>query len=120
MDSSETDASPRNDGPQSPDEQGDTVDWSNVTPYRGRTPPDHDEGWRISSIPRRFLHGTRAATTGTIPTGEPVVLGDPHWYVTSKHDRFPASNSPTTEYEHYVFSDASTLAAWFGEDAEIL
>ena len=111
---------PQDDGHQPPREQGDAVDWSQVTSYRGRTPPDHADGWTISSISRRFVHGTRTETAVNSPTGKAVILGEPHWYVTSKRDRFSNSNSPTTEYEHYVVPDASALAAWFGDDVEIL
>jgi hypothetical protein len=120
MDTNETDVTPSTDGHQPPDEQGDAVDWSQITPYRGRAPPDHDDGWTVASISRRFAHGTRAESVVESPLGDDVTLGDPHWYVTLKRDQFPQVKSPTAEYEHYVFPDASALAAWFGDDAEIL
>jgi hypothetical protein len=116
MDPNETDATPRDDGHQSPDEYGDRVDYSQVTPYRGRTPPGYDDGWTVASISRRFAHGIRAETTVESPLGEDVTLSDPHWYVTIKRDRFPQVASPTAEYEQYVFPDASTLAAWFDDE----
>ena len=120
MDINETDATPSNDGQQPQSTLGDVVDWSQVISYRGRTPPDHDDGWTILSISRRGCRARSAETTVNSPPGETVVLGDPHWYVTSKRDRFPNANSPTTEYEHYVVPDTSALAAWFSDDAEIL
>jgi hypothetical protein len=120
MDSNETDVTPSEDGHNPPSKQGDSIDWAAVTPYRRRTPPGYDDDWTLSSISRRFAHGTRAETTIESPTGETVTLSEPHWDVTIKRDQFPQVKSPTAEYEHYVFPDASALVAWFGDDAEIL
>lgn len=41
--------------------------------------------------------------------GESVVRGEPHWSVTATRNRFPVMNGVTTEYEQYVFPDASAL-----------
>jgi hypothetical protein len=89
-----------------------------VTPFHGRTPLNHDSGWTISSISRRFAHGTRAETTVESPTGETVTLGEPHWYVTVKRDQYPERKTVTAEYDHYVFPETAALAAWFNEDVE--
>lgn len=101
-----------------PRDDGDRVDWSAITSYRGRTAPDYESDWMIASISRRFAHGTRAETTDNSPTGETVTRGEPHWYVTVSRDRFPEKAIVSTEYDHYVFPDTAALAAWFGEDVE--
>ena len=119
MDANETDSLPRNDSHRQ-HEQSDTVEWSQGTPYCGRTPPGHDDGWTISTISRRFAHGACAESVGESPMGESVILGDAHWYVTIKRDQFPQSKRPTAEYDHYVVPDTNALAAWFGDEAEIL
>jgi hypothetical protein len=118
MDTNETDVTPSDNGHNPPSEQGDSVDWSTVTPYRGRTPPGYEEGWTVSSISRRFAHGTRTETTVNSPTGETVTLGEPHWYVTVKRDQYPERKTVTAEYDHYVFPDTAALAGWFGDDVE--
>jgi hypothetical protein len=115
----ETDATPRKDGHHPPSEQGDSVDWAAVTPYRGRTPLEYESDRTITSISRRFAHGKRAETTVNSPTGEIVTLGEPHWYVTVSRDRFPEKAAVSAEYDHYVFPDAAAFAAWFGEDGEV-
>lgn len=69
---------------------------------------------------RRFAHGTRAEIIVERPTGEHVILGEPHWYATATCDQYPNATSPTTADEHYVVLDTSALAAWFRDDAEIL
>ncbi len=105
----ETDTSPEENGHQR--SGGDRVDWSDIDPYRGRIPPGHDSEWTIASISRRFKHGQHAGDAVDSPTGEPVRLGDPHWYVTIRRDQFPDTRGVTSQYNHYVFPDTDALAA---------
>jgi hypothetical protein len=108
---------PRDNGSH-PRDHGDNVDWAAITPYRGQTPPAHDDEWTVSSISRHFTPGTRAETVVGSPTGAAVTLGEPHWYVTVKRDQYPERKTVTAEYDHYVFPDTAALAAWFGDDVE--
>lgn len=118
--SDETDATPRKNGYQPPSEQGDDVAWIEIDAYRDRIPLGYDEEWTIRSISRRFAHGERASEVVESPTGESVTLGEPHWYVTAKRDRFPHTKNVTAEYDHFVFPDIPALAAWFDEDEELV
>lgn len=116
MDPDETDATPGKNGQQPPQTRGDVVEWSAIESYRDQTPPGYDNEWTIS---RRFKHGQHADDVVKSPTGRSVTLGEPHWYVTCRRDRFPDLRSVTAEYEHHVFPDIAALEAWFGnEDTE--
>lgn len=82
-------------------------------------PPDHNDGWTITSISQRFAHGTQAETSVESPLGDDVTLDDPQWYVTITRDQFPQSKCPSIEYEHDIVSETNALAAWFDNDVEI-
>ncbi|WP_049890645.1 hypothetical protein [Natrinema versiforme] len=66
--------------------------------FRGRSPPDRDDEWAVSTVARRTTNRDGAAVCAA--TGETVSLSEPHFYVTlvceSEYRFDPA------EYDHLV------------------
>lgn len=50
------------------------------------------------------------------PTGQAVTLGEPHWYVTCRRNRFSEAPAVTAEYDNHVFPDVAALEARFAEE----
>ncbi len=116
MERNNNDATLGNDGQQPPQTNGDSVQWSDIRLYQGRSPPGYSDEWTISTISWRFAHGERSDVIVESPTGENVTLGEPHWYVTLRCDRFPETAAVTAEFDSHVFGDIAALEAWFEDE----
>lgn len=90
---------------------------------RGKTPPDpslsNQEEWTITTIAKRFRGS--ADEVETVPcaaTGDPVDLGEIHYYVGARRDPTPHIRYSDSEYETWVVRDADALETWFAVQQE--
>lgn len=71
--------------------------------FRGRSPPDRDGDWQVSTVARRGTNHSGTAVCAV--TGATVPLDTAHYYVTLRRE----TRSPIRpdEYDHLVVADGA-------------
>ncbi|WP_339105953.1 hypothetical protein [Haloterrigena salinisoli] len=71
--------------------------------FRGRSPPDREPGWQVSTVARRSTNKSGAAVCAV--TGATVALEETYYFVTLRKP----TNSPVRppEYDHLVVREGA-------------
>ncbi|NUC75015.1 hypothetical protein HTZ84_22380 [Haloterrigena sp. SYSU A558-1] len=78
--------------------------------FRGRSPPDREPDWQVSTVARRTTNDSGSKVCAV--TGATVSLDEPHYYATLRKPSVGRHQPP--EYDHLVVADGALgeLDAW--------
>ncbi|ADB63937.1 hypothetical protein Htur_5050 (plasmid) [Haloterrigena turkmenica DSM 5511] len=81
---------------------------------RGRSPPDREDGWQVTTVPRRTTNDSGAAVCAV--TGATVPLEETHYFVTLRKPT-PGRHQPP-EFDHLVVAEGALgeLDEWLEDD----
>lgn len=82
--------------------------------FRGRSPPDRELGWQVTTVARRSTNDSGAAVCAV--TGTTVALVDDHFYVTLRKPTDSPVRPP--EFDHLVVAEGTLdeLDEWLEEN----
>ena len=81
-----------------------------LSEFHGRSPPGHDDDWRIVEVSERFTSRDWVETCEV--TGDKIPLDEPHVHVVGRQER----TYYRPDFVHWFFRDERALEEWFEDE----